>query len=336
MRNLYCFRSQFGPKCISASSVPIPALYSLGRDHLVFISAKAKTSGEKGKRNSKAKFNSGHFYVGFDRVADVLAGLSRRGRAGVHALASWQDSARYALVVMFVFTATAHFNKMKHDLARMIPALFPHPLLLVYVTGVFAGHDSVGASHATASQEFRTNSAVAPLQRNMEIVRRHEVEFYPDDAAIVVGFTRFIEAALKVGTTVVVVAAESHRESLLLELQEHGVDIAAAIEQGLCVSLDVAETLATFMVNDLPDPEQFLRVAGDLVTEAAKAAKGESPRVAANLARHNARNLDCGDSRMGALRVLPVTNAEKRMVLTVAESWRSNQSLVMPHDGGAS
>jgi uncharacterized membrane protein len=58
------------------------------------------------------------------------------GAAGVHALASWQDSARYALVVMFVFTATAHFNKMKNDLARMMPAYFPRPLLLVYVTGV--------------------------------------------------------------------------------------------------------------------------------------------------------------------------------------------------------
>ncbi|HXY08378.1 MAG TPA: DoxX family protein [Terriglobales bacterium] len=58
------------------------------------------------------------------------------GATGVHSLDSWQDSARYALVVMFVFTATAHFNKMKHDLARMIPAYFPRPLLLVYVTGI--------------------------------------------------------------------------------------------------------------------------------------------------------------------------------------------------------
>ena len=58
------------------------------------------------------------------------------GAAGVHALASWQDSARYALVVMFIFTATAHFNKMKHDLARMIPAYVPRPLLIVYITGV--------------------------------------------------------------------------------------------------------------------------------------------------------------------------------------------------------
>ena len=58
------------------------------------------------------------------------------GAAGVHAFASWHGSARYALAVMFVFAATAHFNKMKHDLARMIPAYFPRPLLLVYVTGV--------------------------------------------------------------------------------------------------------------------------------------------------------------------------------------------------------
>jgi uncharacterized membrane protein len=58
------------------------------------------------------------------------------GAAGVDALASWQDSARYALVVMFIFTATAHFNKMKHDLARMIPSYLPRPLLIVYITGV--------------------------------------------------------------------------------------------------------------------------------------------------------------------------------------------------------
>ena len=66
------------------------------------------------------------------------------GAAGVHALASWQDSARYALVVMFVFTATAHFNKMKHDLARMIPAYFPNPLAVVYSTGVLELLGAVG------------------------------------------------------------------------------------------------------------------------------------------------------------------------------------------------
>jgi uncharacterized membrane protein len=58
------------------------------------------------------------------------------GMLGVPALVTWQDSARYALAVMFVFTGIAHFNKMKHDLARMIPPVFPRPLLLVYITGM--------------------------------------------------------------------------------------------------------------------------------------------------------------------------------------------------------
>jgi hypothetical protein len=56
------------------------------------------------------------------------------GALGVGALATWQHSACYALVVMFVFTGIAHFNKMKHDLARMVPAMFPRPFLLVYFT----------------------------------------------------------------------------------------------------------------------------------------------------------------------------------------------------------
>src|SRR5216684_8603719 len=58
------------------------------------------------------------------------------GALGVSALATWRGSACYALAVMFVFTGVAHFNKMKHDLAQMVPAIFPRPLLLVYFTGI--------------------------------------------------------------------------------------------------------------------------------------------------------------------------------------------------------
>jgi uncharacterized membrane protein len=63
----------------------------------------------------------------------ILRGV---GALGVTALASWHDSVRYALAVMFVFTAVAHFNKMRSDLAQMIPSIFPRPMLIVYITGV--------------------------------------------------------------------------------------------------------------------------------------------------------------------------------------------------------
>ena len=66
------------------------------------------------------------------------------GKFGFTALATWQDSARYALVVMFLFTATAHFNRMRHDLANMIPSVFPRPLLIVYITGILEILGAVG------------------------------------------------------------------------------------------------------------------------------------------------------------------------------------------------
>jgi uncharacterized membrane protein len=63
----------------------------------------------------------------------ILRGI---GALGVSALATWHDSVRCALAVMFVFTGIAHFNKMRHDLARMIPSFFPQPMLIVYLTGI--------------------------------------------------------------------------------------------------------------------------------------------------------------------------------------------------------
>ena len=120
-----------------------------------------------------------------------------------------------------------------------------------------------------------------PAQERMANTRSHEVEFYSDDAAFLLGFTRFIESALEFGNAVIVVATESHRESLLRRLREHGVDIVAAVEQGRYVSVDVADMLSTFMVNDQPDPGRFLQAASNQIAAAAKASRGDRPRVAA-------------------------------------------------------
>jgi uncharacterized membrane protein len=58
------------------------------------------------------------------------------GALGVPALATWQDSARCALATMFAFTGVAHFTKLRHDMARMVPRIFPWPMGMVYIAGV--------------------------------------------------------------------------------------------------------------------------------------------------------------------------------------------------------
>jgi len=63
--------------------------------------------------------------------------LRATGAFGVAELATWRHCLPYALAVMFVFTGIAHFNRLRHDLARMIPSVFPRPMLIVYLTGIF-------------------------------------------------------------------------------------------------------------------------------------------------------------------------------------------------------
>jgi uncharacterized membrane protein len=60
-------------------------------------------------------------------AALVLARMA--GAAGVEFLDSWPAA-------MLLFTASAHFNAMRHDLARMVPPAIPHPMEFVYFTGV--------------------------------------------------------------------------------------------------------------------------------------------------------------------------------------------------------
>jgi DNA-binding NarL/FixJ family response regulator len=146
----------------------------------------------------------------------------------------------------------------------------------------FAGHIFSEASDVPTPGSSPSNEVPASLQpQTVEIARRHEAGFYSDDASLLEAYTQFIGAALKAGNAVIVVSTESHRDRLLPRLQAHGLDIGGAIEQGRYISLDAADTLSTFMVNDQPDPVRFSKVAGDLIVGAAKAAKGERPRVAA-------------------------------------------------------
>jgi DNA-binding NarL/FixJ family response regulator len=153
-----------------------------------------------------------------------------------------------------------------------------------FVSASLGGHVSfVGDGQAPKRLGRKdVRPSLAPLvPRKADNARCHEVQFYADDACFLDSFTGFIGSALKAGESVIVVATELHRDSLLQRLQAHGLDIGAAIEQGTYTSLDVADTLSTFMVNDLPDPVRFLEVASGLIATAAKAAKGEHPRVAA-------------------------------------------------------
>jgi uncharacterized membrane protein len=66
------------------------------------------------------------------------------GFLGVRRLAFWRDAGLGALVIMFLFTSTAHFSGMKHDLAAMMPEPLFDGLWIIYLTGVFEIAGAIG------------------------------------------------------------------------------------------------------------------------------------------------------------------------------------------------
>jgi uncharacterized membrane protein len=71
----------------------------------------------------------------------LLRGL---GWLGVERLSSWRAAGLGALAILFLVTSTAHFTRMKHDLAAMTPEPLPDGLWVIYLTGVFEIAGAIG------------------------------------------------------------------------------------------------------------------------------------------------------------------------------------------------
>src|SRR5260370_30957265 len=54
------------------------------------------------------------------------------GVLGVDALGTWPAATRYALATILVFTASAHFSRMKDDLVRMVSGWVHWPPAIAY------------------------------------------------------------------------------------------------------------------------------------------------------------------------------------------------------------
>jgi len=132
----------------------------------------------------------------------------------------------------------------------------------------------------TANHPRRDNVIELIPQRNDAIPRHHEVGFYSDDRSLLNDLTQFIGAALQAGNAVIVVATESHRDSLLRRLRARGLDINTAIEQGRYIAVNAADTLSMYMVNGMPDPARFMEAFTNLILTVQKTVKAEHPRVA--------------------------------------------------------
>lgn len=174
----------------------------------------------------------------------------------------------------------AHGYVVKSDVAaELLPAINSVLQGNQFVSARFADHDPGKHSHDPIARRFRSSSIAMPLPPKNAEIGHHEITLYPDDELLVDGFARFIEAGLKVGYAVIVIVTNSHRGPLLHRLNTDGVDLKAALKAGRFVLADVAEALATLLVNDQPDRIRCAQVVGDLVAQVLQTANGTHPRV---------------------------------------------------------
>src|SRR5580700_1904720 len=101
-------------------------------------------------------------------------------------------------------------------------------------------------------------------------VSEHFVQFCESDAFLVKSVSSFIGTGLMAGNICIVLATNSHRESLDEQLKEDGLVVSVAKTRGQYISMDAAATLPKIMLNGMPDPARFASIIGSIVAEAVK------------------------------------------------------------------
>jgi DNA-binding NarL/FixJ family response regulator len=126
----------------------------------------------------------------------------------------------------------------------------------------------------------RSFDAAADMEAAREL-RHHEVGLHSDEASLLDDYARFSEAAVRAGTTLIVVLSKPRADLLDESLRARGIDVDRAFRHGTYLPLDVLDTLSGFVVDGRLDEARFWNAASTLIIEAARAPGGNRRRVAA-------------------------------------------------------
>jgi signal transduction histidine kinase len=85
----------------------------------------------------------------------------------------------------------------------------------------------------------------------------HSVQFYDQERYLVEAVSDYAGAGLSARNPVVIVATSEHRRAFVERLSALGVDADRAEHERVLTLLDARQTMASFMVDGLPDPHRF-------------------------------------------------------------------------------
>ncbi|GAC1645650.1 MAG: hypothetical protein NVS9B15_03320 [Acidobacteriaceae bacterium] len=103
----------------------------------------------------------------------------------------------------------------------------------------------------------------------------HSVHIYDEHSTLIGRLCGIVKTALQLGGSVLIVATEPHRDALVRELTDAGVDVREQARQGTFRMYDASETLASFMVKGKPDRKRFLSTLGKILEDCESSRKSQ-------------------------------------------------------------
>jgi DNA-binding NarL/FixJ family response regulator len=154
----------------------------------------------------------------------------------------------------------------KSDASReLLPAMAAIVKGRRFIGARFGGRSFDGAADMEAARELR----------------HHEVGLHSDEASLLDDYARFSEAAVRAGTSLIVVLSQPRADLLHHKLRARGIDVDGALRHRTYLVLEVLDTLARFVVDGRLDEVRFWNAASTLIIQAARAPGGNRRRVAA-------------------------------------------------------
>jgi len=100
-----------------------------------------------------------------------------------------------------------------------------------------------------------------------EAHQHHAVQFYDDEQALYATVSGFLGQGLVDEQPAILIATAAHRQPILDDLRGRMLDVDYAQRTGDLIVLDAHETLARFMLDDMPSADAFESTIGSLIRD---------------------------------------------------------------------
>jgi PAS domain S-box-containing protein len=196
--------------------------------------------------------------MGVTTLYNVYQGM-RMGR--LSSTPNFTDCLTISEAAQFLGVSTATLRNWDRS-GKLRPRRHPQNGYRIYL------HEDLQAVLRSAELTVDADSLIAPRVDWTDMRdREHFVQFYETDAYLVDSVSGFVNAALAKGDASVVIATMDHRLALQRKLVSWGTNVAEAIEAGRYVVLDAADMLGKFMIEGLPDQQQFNETIGGVMAQ---------------------------------------------------------------------